>query len=125
MLHPVGHLTPSPCPPLLPACCTQVPNVTNTNKTAVVSVSGHSSSVTASVTRIDSTHANAYQAWLGMGSPTYPTRAQLALLHTASQLASEPIAPSSTSGGGGGGTVTHTYSIELEASGVALLEVFL
>ena len=36
--------------------------------------------------RIDATHANPRSAWKAMGSPTYPTEAQMAVLETASEL---------------------------------------
>jgi len=42
------------------------------------------------VQRIDADHANAKAAWLAMGSPTYPSAADVEQLHHASRLIREP-----------------------------------
>jgi hypothetical protein len=39
---------------------------------------------------IDSTHANAHNAWVVLGKPGMPTSAQMAALHTASELHPKP-----------------------------------
>ena len=44
------------------------------------------------VTRIDDTHANPLRAWHDMGSPEYPTRAQVATLEQASATRTEILA---------------------------------
>ena len=41
--------------------------------------------------RLDATHANPMGAWNRMGSPTYPTKAQLVALHDASAVHAESI----------------------------------
>ncbi len=43
------------------------------------------------VQRIDADHANAKAAWLAMGSPTYPSAADVEHLHDASRLSREPL----------------------------------
>jgi xylan 1,4-beta-xylosidase len=45
----------------------------------------------ATLQRIDANNANSYAAWQQMGSPMYPTPAQITKLNTASLLVSEPI----------------------------------
>ena len=107
-------------------CEPQVPQVPNTNKTAVVQVPGARDPATATITRIDTTHANAYQAWLAMGSPVYPTRSQIQALLAASVLVDSPlaadaVAPTATTAG----PASSAFTVELEPSGVALLDVVL
>ena len=41
--------------------------------------------------RLDATHANPMGAWNRMGSPAYPTKAQLEALHAASAVHAESI----------------------------------
>ena len=47
--------------------------------------------VRAEVYRMDADHANAYGAWLSIGSPRTPTRDQVEALKAASSLAAEPL----------------------------------
>ncbi len=51
------------------------------------------------LTRIDAAHANPKQKWLDLGSPEYPTPAQLAEIEQAARLESEEISPEPTADG--------------------------
>jgi hypothetical protein len=62
-------------------------NVTLTVKHAA----GAAMPPTATARRIDSKHANPQQKWIGLGSPKYPTKAQLAAMDAASETAPEQV----------------------------------
>lgn len=71
--------------------------------------------------QIDAEHSNAYQAWLRMGSPLAPRRAQYDELRAAGQLATLPNAGDRLeSGRVSGGDCRYTFV--LPRQGVALLE---
>ena len=54
-----------------------------------VSVSGEWASAT--IRRIDSTHANPHAAWVALGSPNYPTDPAIETMRNASELASTSV----------------------------------
>lgn len=68
---------------------------------------------TARLTRIDSTHANAYAAYLSMGSPDSPTEDERRAIAAAGELICEPITAKGD-----------TVSVCMEANSIALLELF-
>jgi xylan 1,4-beta-xylosidase len=74
----------------------------------------------ARIVRIDRDHANPRRAWEDMGSPEYPTRAQLRRLEEASQLTEERL-PLQTAGGSGG----IDFTVGLPAEGVAAIHISL
>lgn len=45
----------------------------------------------ASISRVDDSHANARQKWLDLGSPEYPTSNELEMIKLASKVVSEPL----------------------------------
>jgi len=59
-------------------------------RTATVTINGGLAGKTCSEIRIDESNANAHRAYVRMGSPKYPTQAQLAQLHTASEVRAKP-----------------------------------
>ena len=61
------------------------------NETFQISFFGVTSSYSGTLERIDETHANPQAAWIKMGSPTYPTPQQIAIMDHASLLVPEPI----------------------------------
>ena len=69
--------------------------------------------------RVAGGNANAYSAWLAMGSPQSPTLDQVAALHTASQLAPAKDIASTASVSDG----TASVSLLLPRQGVVLLIV--
>ena len=90
------------------------------NETASINVTvkGIKGAKAASVTRIDEAHANPKKAWVDMGSPTYPTAAQIGQLMKASEAADEPVAL--TQGADG-----VSFSLELPPEGVAAVTITL
>lgn len=66
---------------------------------------------TATLWRVDKTHANAFAAWQAMGSPQSPDQNQYAQLETASRLTPETI------------TAGKTITLRLPRQGVALLVI--
>lgn len=52
---------------------------------------GTSKISSASLLRIDETHANAKRAWVEMGNPTYLNREQIEALKKASEMVPEPV----------------------------------
>lgn len=64
---------------------------------------------TVSVGRIDATHANPQQAWIDMGSPTYPTPKQIAALDAASVVHAEAVPTTRVS------ATSFTITVELGA----------
>lgn len=70
--------------------------------------------------RVDGQHANSYTAWLAMGSPAAPTKAQVSQLEAASKLAvASDIAPMIPASDGG----QVSLSLTLPLQGVVLLVV--
>jgi xylan 1,4-beta-xylosidase len=57
-----------------------------------VVVEGCMPAARATVRRIDARHANAAEAWRRLGRPRYPSKAELARLHRASEIVPQPIA---------------------------------
>jgi len=68
-----------------------VPTVVVNNETVCITVSGVSTKVPAILRRIDTNNSNAPLAWTNMGSPAYPTQAQISQLITASQIISNQL----------------------------------
>jgi xylan 1,4-beta-xylosidase len=66
-------------------------NKTVTDKTLRIKVHGNVPVSGAKLYRVDRENANAYESWVAMGSPEYPTKEQLAELDTKSQLVANPI----------------------------------
>jgi len=71
----------------------------------------------ATVMRIDDTHANAPAAWKAMGSPMYPTQQQIDQLQKTSVVQSEKIALTST------GSNQAQFTLSLPAYGAAVVSV--
>src|ERR1700735_4674784 len=63
------------------------PGSTGTAKTVTLQLRGVSSSARASIQRVDDRHGNTLDLWEKLGSPRYPTQAQLESLRQNSQLA--------------------------------------
>jgi len=70
----------------------------------------------ATVRKIDSTHANPKQAWINMGMPWYLTQSQITQLQTASQLQTESL-PITISGS------TVTFSITVPSHGLQAINI--
>lgn len=91
----------------------------------VTVVSDEHAAATATVQRIDTSNANAYQHWLDMGSPHTLTSQQLTQLDAASQLHSQnlPVVTTTTSSSTGGSSSSskHTVTIALPRQGVAFV----
>jgi len=66
------------------------------------------------ISRVDQENANPKQKWIGLGSPEYPTRAELAEIEQASQLTLQELQPQKTEDG-----CTLTFS--LPPHGIALI----
>lgn len=67
-----------PCPP--------------TNVSVKIALPAGATPRSATILRVDENHANPRAAWEAMGSPTYPTPAQLRQLHDAAELRAETVA---------------------------------
>ena len=94
-----------------------VPGFAVTNKTIQLTFSGlqfSKISSTATLERIDSTHANAIEVWLQAGAPRYPSAAEIALELSASQLVPEDIQLSISSDG-----TSATVTVTMEPYSVA------
>lgn len=74
------------------------------------------SDVTATIQRIDDTHANAKKMWEEMGAPVYPSTGQVEALKEASRLKEEALCISKTEEG-------ISVEFELPAYGVALIKL--
>jgi len=70
----------------------------------------------ATVRRVDESHANPLAAWIAMGSPDYTTAAQNAALLTASELVVEKLTDVATVGSG-------TFTITVPTHGVAAVRI--
>jgi xylan 1,4-beta-xylosidase len=64
-----------------------------------VELAGIAPPLSASIARVDADHGNPRRAWEEMGSPEYPSDAQLAAIEDASRLVPEPIAWRAREGG--------------------------
>ena len=85
-----------------------VPGFVISNKTVQLTFAGlkyAKISSTATLDRIDSTHANAIEVWIQAGSPKYPSATEIAAEMAASQLVPEEI-PLSLASDGSSATVT-------------------
>ena len=71
----------------------------------------------ATLRRVDKQHADAYSAWLAMGSPAEPTQEQVAALHEAAEIRVEPIGFESRADD------RATVRVSVPRQGVCLLEV--
>lgn len=91
---------------------TALPGAPITNQTLCVSVAGVSASQ-ATITYIDSSHANPYSAWVSQGSPQYPSPAQNTAQLLASLTLAEALVPTST----------NTFQFVLEPQAVAYIEI--
>jgi len=94
-----------------------VPTATIANATVTVQIHNAKTTPTsATVYRIDETFANAPAAWVAMGSPVYPTKAQIAQLKAVSQLKPEkfPLTKVGTS---------YQFELVVPKWGVAFVEV--
>ena len=88
---------------------------------------GGNGGIGATVARIDDHHANAYPAWLAMGSPKADANGTLdpkvvAALHKAAALIEEPVAVRVEESGGGeavGPAVVVTATLEVPHHGIA------
>jgi Glycosyl hydrolases family 39 len=88
-------------------------------ETVTVQVHGAAATHSASLTRIDADHGNSRQAWLDLGSPLYPSAAQIEKVAAASEVFPVPIAPAAS--GPAGQDVT--FRIVIPAEGVAALHL--
>ena len=97
------------------------PGVSGTNGSdcaITVALSGLASMAGAKMTRIDSTNSNPKAAYVAMGSPPYPTVAQLAALELASELHWGTLEGGVAVGGGGG-----SFTLTVPANGMAVVDV--
>ena len=82
-------------------------------KTITIALTGEPATATATVRRVDAAHGDTLDAWKQMGSPKYPSLAQIAALKKTGTLGEpEPVAIS-------GGTLT----LRIPSSGLAVVEV--
>lgn len=91
---------------------------TAVEETVSVQVAGAGRTRSASLTRIDADHGNTRQAWQHLGSPVYPTPAQLSAIEAASEVRPVPIAPVGPAVGG-----NLTFEITVPAEAVAALHL--
>ncbi len=82
----------------------------------VLALKGVSPGARVTLTRIDAAHANPKQAWLDLGSPEYPTRAELEIIAQAARLESVEISPEATADG-------LTLRFDLPPHGVAAVKI--
>jgi xylan 1,4-beta-xylosidase len=66
-------------------------NKTVVDKTLRITVYGQAPTQQATLSRVDRQNANAYESWVEMGSPVYPTKQQLSELEKRSQIVTTPI----------------------------------
>ena len=88
-----------------------------TQQTVQIQVQGAAATHTASLTRIDATHGNTRQTWYDLGSPLYPTAAELEQITAASEVSPVPLAPAAPAGG------DLTFEIVVPAEAVAALHL--
>ncbi len=88
-----------------------------TPQTVTVQVHGAAPTHSAALTRIDADHGNSRQAWFDLGSPLYPTKAQLEKIQAASEIFPVPLAPTRSTGS------DLTFQIVIPAEGVAALHL--
>ena len=91
-----------------------VPDGENVEQTFTVMLKGVSPETRASVVRVDDRNANPKQAWIAMGSPEYPTQAQLAEIERASLLVWEDLPLEAVADG-------CQFTLTLPAHGVAAI----
>ena len=89
------------------------PGSTGTAKTVTLQLKGVSSSARASIQRVDERHGNTLDLWQKLGSPQYPTQAQLESLRQNSQLA----APETQ------GLTNGSLTLQLPVNGLAVIRV--
>jgi xylan 1,4-beta-xylosidase len=82
-------------------------------KTITLNLSGLPASAKATIRRVDAQHGDTYAAWKSMGSPDYPTLAQIATLQKTGTLA--PPEPAPITG--------KSLTIHLPPSGLAVIEI--
>ena len=68
-----------------------IPTAEIFKENVVISITGLTPGGSASILRVDDTHANPRQKWLELGSPEYPTSAELELIREASTVMPEPL----------------------------------
>jgi xylan 1,4-beta-xylosidase len=73
----------------------------------------------ATIMRIDETHANAFTAWRELGEPQAPRPHQIAHLHEAASLVAAPLAPMRDGSGGDG----VSFAVSLRRQSVALIDI--
>ncbi len=85
-------------------------NLTITDETVQVTITGLTKGcplpTSASITRVDSNHTSTLAAWVAMGSPTYPTPAQIAQLNDLSALKGDALPLTAATGSGYGVSFT-------------------
>jgi xylan 1,4-beta-xylosidase len=89
------------------------PGSTGTAKTVTLQLKGVSSSARASIQRVDDHHGNTLDLWQKLGSPRYPTQAQLESLRQNSQL-SAPETRALTNG---------NLTLQLPVNGLAVIRI--
>jgi xylan 1,4-beta-xylosidase len=89
------------------------PGSTGTAKTVTLQLRGVSSSARASIQRVDDRHGNTLDLWEKLGSPRYPTQAQLESLRQNSQLAA-PETQQLTNG---------SLTLQMPVNGLAVIQI--
>ncbi len=82
-----------------------------------VTLQGLASNTSARIQLIDEDHTNPYRQWLALGSPEYPTRAQLRTINQASELHSHNLNLTRNHGG------ELSFKLTLPAEGVAAIRI--
>ena len=82
-------------------------------KTITIALPGEPATATATMRRVDGAHGDTLSAWKGMGSPMYPSEAQIAALKKVGTLS----APESVAVSGG------QMMLKIPSSGLAVVEV--
>ena len=82
-----------------------------------VTLQGLASNTSARIQLIDEDHTNPYRQWLALGSPEYPTRAQLRTVNQASELHSHNLNLTRNHGG------ELSFKLTLPAEGVAAIRI--
>ena len=89
------------------------PNGTGPTKTITLDLKGVADGARATIERVDAAHGDTLAAWKKMGSPEYPSRAQILALRKASEIGS----PETRS------VHDHQLTLDLPPMGLALVEI--
>ncbi len=93
-----------------------IPGSSIRQEEVIINIAGLAETTTATISRIDTDHANPKQKWIELGSPDYPDRKELDQINQSSQIVKQPITVDVKNGNG-------TVQFKIPEHGVVLIKI--